>query len=195
MKLFHSEDFHEYQCDRCMKSFRKKSNLGRHSKVSQTCKSCVDVFCTSYQLQVHMKTHHPKYTCDHCARSFQDKANMKRHTDGTHNEDGAWKNYCKICKIGFCSFLDLARHNKKHPKGCKFCGKTFKTNSSLKVHMTQREEKLCCKCGKVLCNKNDLKIHDNRSHNQKHCKICSKELSKYFKQHMYAVHQQVIEER
>ena len=196
MKLFHSEDCHEYECDRCMSSFTKKSNLVRPRKVSHTCKSCLDVFCTLNQLQVHMKTGHPKYTCDHCARSFQDRANMKRHTDGTHDENGSWRKYCKICKIGFCSYLDLARHNKRrHPKGCKFCGKMFKTNWSLKVHATKREEQLCSKCGKVLCNKNDLKIHDSRSHNLKHCKICSKKLfSKFFKHHMYAVHQQVIEE-
>ena len=121
---------------------------------------------------------------------------MKRHTDGTHDENGSWQKYCKICKIGFCSYLDLTRHNKmRHPKGCKFCGKMFKTNWSLKVHVTKREEQLCSKCGKVLCNKNDVKIHDSRSHNLKHCKICSKKFfSKYFKHHMYAVHQQVIEE-
>ena len=71
----------------------------------------------------------------------------------------------------------------------------FKTNWSLKVHVTKREEQLCSKCGKVLCNKNDLKIHDSRSQNLKHCKVYSKKFfSKYFKHHMYAEHQQLIEE-
>ena len=141
IKLFHTEHCHEYGCDRCMKSFTKKSNLVRHRKVSHTCVSCLAVFCTSNQLQVHMKTDHPKYTCDHCQRSFQDRANMKRHTGSTHNENGTWKNYCKICNIGFCSFLDLARHNKRHPKGCKFCGKIFKTNWSLKSGVKELVEK------------------------------------------------------
>ena len=67
-KQFHSEDCYEYECDRCMSSFTKKSNLVRHRKVSHTCKSCLDVFCTLNPLQVHMKTDHPKYAWDHWER-------------------------------------------------------------------------------------------------------------------------------
>ena len=194
IEIFHTENCHKYECELCMKYFTKKSHFVRHRKVSHTCKSCLAVICTTNQLQVHKKIDHPEYPCGHCQRSFQDRANMKRHTGSSHNENGTWKNYCEICTIGFCSFLDLARHNKIHPKVCKVCGKTFKTNWSLKVHMMKREEKPCTKCGKILCNKNDMKIHVNRIHNQKQCKICSERIfTKYMKHHMYSVHQQVIE--
>ena len=195
IKLIHMDDCFQHACDLCGKSFTRKSDLVRHSKVTQACEICLIEFCSLKQLHLHKKIDHPKFLCDHCQKSFQDSAKLKRHTSSKLNANGDWKNYCEICEIGFCSFIDLARHNKRHPKECKFCGKRFITNRKLRDHLTKREEKLCSTCGKMMCNETNLRVHVKSSHNVKQCKVCSKIYSiENIKHHMYSVHQQIFDE-
>ena len=194
IKVIHT-DYCGHECELCKQSFSKKSHLIRHRKVYHACEICSAKCCTTKQLQLHMKVNHPKFLCEYCQKSFPDNANLKRHQAGSFDKKGIWKNFCELCDIGFCSFLDLSKHNKRHPKECKFCSKTFATNWKLKVHMLKRDEKLCEKCGIVVCNTTELNIHIKRIHNVKQCKLCQKSYSnENFKHHMYAEHQQIIDE-
>ena len=196
IKLIHIDDCLKHACELCGKAFSRKADLVRHSKVTQAaCEFCLVEFCSLKQLHLHKKTDHPKFLCDHCQKSFPDGANLKRHMSSRLSANGEWKNYCEICKIGFCSFLDLARHNKRHPKECKFCGKTFGTNQKLREHLIKRDEKLCATCGEMMCNETNLREHVNSSHNLKQCNVCNKVYSiENIKHHMYSVHQQILDE-
>jgi len=198
----HVRNFHlkegasELQCDICKEIFKKKANLVRHAKVYSVCEVCCAVFCTTKQLQSHRRTSHLEpHSCDACKKSFSNSSSLKRHIQGRHRKDGSWKNFCEICNCGFCSFQDLLKHNRNHhPKECEYCGKSFSTNRNLSVHLTNREDILCSKCGILLCNYSELKTHTNDVHNIKQCDLCLKNYDlENYKYHMYAEHQQLVE--
>ena len=74
-------------------------------------------------------------------------------------------------------------HNNSRPYHCRYCGKTFKTNSAIKSHVrihTGSKRYSCRHCSERFTWPNQLKIHLLQSHNEGTwltCHICEKKFS------------------
>ncbi|XP_077287246.1 uncharacterized protein LOC143912012 [Arctopsyche grandis] len=75
-----------FECGVCLKSYRLKSSLVRHSKTHIEekpfkCDICSKSFTRQYSLGVHLKTHTTEklYYCDICLKSYTRKGNLPRY--------------------------------------------------------------------------------------------------------------------
>ena len=108
-------------------------------------------FCkTSYaksQISEHIKSEHygkKNYMCEQCPKTFRTKSLLEKHIELRHLKSRIYE--CKECdSLKFQSYTTYQTHrrNVHNPRVyvCNICGKTFKSNAMLNMHMTSHNEK------------------------------------------------------
>ncbi|XP_063730899.1 zinc finger protein OZF-like [Eleginops maclovinus] len=152
-----------YFCKSCNKSYRtsthfklcemrkkrkiakEKQNEGKDNQKHFKCHECNKEFNRKHQLVLHARVHtnEKPFSCDLCHKTFRYNfnclAHMRRHTENPK------KYFCEKCDKTFaCStHLTLCKgaKGKSEDKSfrCSTCGRTFYTDSDLKVHMEVHE--------------------------------------------------------
>ena len=180
-------------CTHCKKRFKKKNNLRLHiekvhpsqaelpprpAEMPEThkCQLCPREFTNEKSLSAHVSEHksqrkanlhntttnkgqpnkspgEPKATCPQCKKTFRRHFNMRIHVDRVHN--------------------------KVKPFPCKFCDKSFATNSDLKQHLTVHGEGKtfkCEECDRVFTNRDSIILHRKQHTNKRthFCVVCDK---------------------
>ena len=163
---------HEHECDICLKTFAKRTNMERHKKTHVTgesstkftCEECGKQFARSDNYERHMKSVHgaPPHKCVDCGQTFKCFDSLLRHIDTRSKQD---LNKCSKCEKIFCNYKKLWAHfTAEHPKlSCDDCGQRFTTKRSLKFHLDNKVSSQC-DCGQKHCNKKSLNIHVKTTH-------------------------------
>ena len=143
-----------FNCDQCLKTFKTKFNLNKHTRsvhsvLKKKCEQCHTEFTRSDNLRAHEQTHkeekveiNPKYFCMWCFTTFKSQFNLDRHEALVHD------NY--------------KPHMKVHNYQCDLCQKSFHKKNNLKIHKQQiHEEKRykCHQCEYVTIWKDNLRRH------------------------------------
>ncbi|XP_033726157.1 putative zinc finger protein 66 [Pecten maximus] len=216
-----------FQCVECKNKFFKYENLlwhqyNTHGLASFTkCPVC-SVSTDNGSLLTHMVQHHPKYQvqprtdkltppvynykCSQCDKTFTKELTMLIHQQKhmpNKQFDPEKGNQCPVCNVNFTTFGNMRRHFKvihsdEKPFMCHLCGKSFKTNDTLKCHVKihDREKHLNFKC--KTCGKGFFRSRLLKEHETLHipgattcmCDICGKRfrLKPNLSKHMNSVH-------
>ncbi|XP_060075148.1 uncharacterized protein LOC132554841 [Ylistrum balloti] len=216
-----------FQCVDCRNKFFKYENLlwhqfSCHGLASfRKCPVC-SVAIDKGSLLTHILTYHPQrqiktrsdeqstpqynFKCNQCDKTFTKELTMLIHQQkhmANRQTDLDKSNQCPVCKVKFTTFGNMRRHfNVIHsdakPFMCHLCGKSFKTNDTLKCHVKihNREKYLnfkCKTCGKGFFRKRLLKDHETLhipGATTCMCDICGKRfrLKPNLSKHMNSVH-------
>lgn len=174
----HQQTVHQglkrFECNRCQKSFSRKTHLERHLLSHLTneekpfhCSICNKGVITQQQLNRHEITHTKSFSCpyNNCQEAFYKHPQLRSHILSVHLE----KLVCKHCSKNFQRPYRLENHIKKHhnpdvvtPYNCSFpnCLRSFKTWTQLTLHTKNDHPKLQCNiCNKFLVGETGLKMH------------------------------------
>ena len=119
-----------------------------NQRKSYKCESCDKAFITNPHLQRHLS--------EFCHKAFSMTSNMLKHCIAMHEEKKDHK--CQFCDKNYLCIRDLANHISKYHKSehvsCKVCGKEYKSEENLKLHVKTihevgTQESKCNQCKKV----------------------------------------------
>ena len=110
-----------YNCDKCEKSFTRKSDLTRHiqsvhDKIRYNCNQCAKSFSERGTLKRHIKSAHEnvRYNCDKCDKSFAQNGDLNRHIKFVHE---ILRYNCDLCKQSFSfSSIEASDHDCRKPR-------------------------------------------------------------------------------
>ncbi|KAJ8732255.1 hypothetical protein PYW08_014985 [Mythimna loreyi] len=178
---------HPYKCDRCIKKFPNQTFLDQHnmkhdeSRGPSMCKVCEQRFPNRSIRNEHYKEHFTVYECLKCQYQHNDKLETSAHVRRVHMVSVF---NCKKCGAVFKTFREKRRHtltvhSTSKKSTCEECGKTFKSLTLLKLHMTihQKETTTCPVCKKKVRNNyfhKHMKTHDNNGMDSAYCVDCGK---------------------
>ncbi|XP_075224189.1 uncharacterized protein LOC142326011 isoform X2 [Lycorma delicatula] len=185
-------DSNVYKCDKCEKTFHRKSLLTIHvmshvPKEEQpfVCCKCARRFHCEALLRNHERVHLPKeerliFPCRLCQKMFSSKSAVSTHMKAVHLRERPF--VCDQCGHSFTSKGILQEHLTIHsddaPWNCSKCNKKFKTKYRLKIHMdTHRETPYQCpKCPVLLSTRRTLRMHlvVHRDTKAYQCPTCGK---------------------
>nr|XP_040050654.1 zinc finger protein 239-like isoform X1 [Gasterosteus aculeatus aculeatus] len=118
------------------------------------------------------------FLCKKCGKYFQHKKTLYAHMKRSHNVQPY---VCNACGRRYFDKSTFEIHKKVHEKtfSCKTCGKHFKFNKGLKVHMqthTGERPYSCNTCGKTFTRKSHLRSHTRTHTGEKpySCNTCGK---------------------
>ena len=164
-------------CDKCNKSFNKKTILDIHSwncgKTNEIkCKICDTVFKSPVVVQVHFNQYHreKKFKCDKCDKHFAFKSLMKKHIqvcDGIKKEPIERKPKETLKDI---EYKIITYENSGKVYQCKKCQKNFSDTGLVLQHIyhIHKEKKHKCKtCQKLFFFKSGLQNHIQRCNYKK----------------------------
>ena len=200
-----------HKCSECEKTFSQKLALQLHIKIVHLnmelfkCEYCDKTFSQKVALEQHEKIIHlniKPFKCEYCQHSFGLKSDLKKHVNGVHEKI---RHKCEYCDSSFSQKPQLKNHvSKMHPDGhqtdlinkCVECGKVFKSNSSLQLHVNMVHLKLkpfkCQYCEHTSGYKQALQKHIKNVHSNftNKCVECGNMFStKYtLQKHMNTVH-------
>ncbi|CAG9861663.1 unnamed protein product [Phyllotreta striolata] len=169
-----------------------------HKKLIETCNVCLDTFFDKKLLEKHLEIHKTTDS-DACDNQFSEENKALLSLDEEDNEENnthkksnnRQNRYCDICKR---TVRNLSNHVQKHhssdntneePKAlCHYCGKLFKQQSNLDVHIrthTKETPYKCSYCDMCVATRTRLVDHERTHTGEKPfaCKFCGKT----FKQH------------
>ena len=199
------EDFGQWKCDMCDKSFSKRHKLKIHSKVQHdvelllTCNLCDKTFTQPKCLNNHSEKIHA-FPCNNCGKAFVHGIEYKNHIYKIHGEDVL----CEKCNVKFFKPESLKRHIIKFHTvkaiKCELCEKPV-TGKQLESHINQDHEGYKdFFCGQF-CNK----VFKTEALFKRHKRIVHEDLNNYkcghmclyrsfpteqkLKQHFQAVHE------
>ncbi|XP_041974954.1 zinc finger protein 32-like [Aricia agestis] len=123
------------------------------------------------------------FSCVICNRSFLSEFALKNHTWIHDKEEGDNVKYtCNECGVRCVSKATLLTHLKKHTKRgqCMICGRVFRTQTNLDLHMANHtlvgKSFVCKVCGRSYNTHSCLKNHSIAHSNERpyKCHICKK---------------------
>ncbi|XP_044729667.1 zinc finger protein 501-like [Chrysoperla carnea] len=195
----------KYDCDKCGKSFKKRSHLDRHhfthiEDKPIKCDQCGKGFKHAEALKSHARKHLPsqvknRYKCDICNKMLISSTGLIYHKK---IHEGTYEYVCEVCGAKCRTQRNLVVHRLMHqtetPFHCEICTKAFKTDYGLKKHQLVHSEvkpHVCDVCGQKFKEKRRLVRHQN-SHSTElpfecsYCKKCFREkrfLQVHLRQH------------
>ncbi|KAJ8048070.1 hypothetical protein HOLleu_00238 [Holothuria leucospilota] len=165
-----------FKCNYCEKSFKRKNDLGVHTRVH---------------------TVEPIWKCHHCDKSYRSKGKLARHEKSHVTLQASLD--CDICGKTLSSLGNLQRHkrlshtsrdNSSRSFKCQFCDKRFKSKQSRKEHEdihTNKHLHQCSYCHKTVRGRSNWRKHELDHRRKKklyECKICDKSFTlRTFKKH------------
>ncbi len=190
-------DSRPFECLVCGKSFKSKTRLKTHSVVQSDrqdfkCEICEKRFKRNGDLKEHLRRHENKreFECKICGKSFKTKWNLNIHRQRIIKQRETSSalnvtNHSKLILSWNCTRSII--HSEIKNFECPECGKVFKRNMGLKLHLVTHSDQRDFKC--EICNKefkvaSSFKRHKLTQCNSKtfDCLVCGKSV-KYLKQH------------
>ena len=177
--LTHSRQCKLNECDKCKKSYPSSEiHFCTEQTGSQfTCRLCGVIFQLQSSLKTHIRNSHKgKFFCEICVLIFQSKVSLTDHIEIVH-EGKAHR--CGLCEKNFRDKRRLQGHKQKvhgkegeilvEPRICKYCNKSFCSESALDYHIQVVHESKRYRCN--TCNKTCARISSTPS-----CESCYKNL-------------------
>ena len=225
----------DHTCLTCGKNFKSAVTLARHTGHENICglqcEKCAKTFTRRSSLLKHMKTCNLNelplsWACDLCESTFTTPVDLERHRKLGNAPDGSAMYFCGRCKKKFCNFdLEFEHYtpngcvqnynpNLSNPYRCEKCGEDFVIESEFKKHfwkhIDQKDRKfqcdlcktyflwrkaltkhknaifdqegkpyyLCDICGEQFCSTKQKKTHVITKHREKQCLNCGQVFSK-----------------
>ena len=136
-----------FQCDKCDKTFSKKSGMQKHQNAVHLgiktfqCPQCDKAFYRKEHLQKHQDAVHlglKMFQCPQCDKAFSQKENMQNHQNEVHLGLRPFK--CDQCTQDFSRKCDLNRHVSDihlglKPYQCRVCNEKFSQAGNMMKHM------------------------------------------------------------
>ncbi|KAH1003731.1 hypothetical protein HUJ04_003601 [Dendroctonus ponderosae] len=190
----HIRELHDqtrmFYCNECGKHFNSKTNYVIHSKrhtleFAVHCEHCNEGFVTKSEYRRHFDSKHntKDYVCDTCGKTMSSERHLKEHRRiHEKNYEERYFQECSFCKK---KFRHLKKHIREFHEGvgnnyiCHTCGKSFRGENSLKVHlMIHKGERpyQCELCLKEFYSKQYLTVHCRIHTGEKpyECEFCGK---------------------
>ncbi|XP_044752676.1 zinc finger protein 184-like [Coccinella septempunctata] len=172
-----------YICDAALNEHHKT-----HPRYRFKCPICGKLTCTSRTaLREHIRNHSESksFQCDLCQRTYKSMGRLKMHKKSHFRMN----NICPICPYSTMSKSDFNTHLRVHtnerPFKCSFeeCGKAFKTNSALCIHIREhlKIKMLSCEFCDYKTNRYNSLTHHRRIHTLEKpysCEFCGKTFSR-----------------
>ena len=165
-----------FTCEKCGKSFTRKTSLERHDGVHTgekpfECEICGKRFSQKSVMHRHLLVHNnimKPYQCELCQKTFSEKTAWRRHYE-THSQKKPYQ--CDKCdkKFGLKEYLSkhMFLHTGLKPHKCEYCKKSFADPSALKRHYsTHNGGTACFQCS--VCFKH-FKSERTMTHHKKAC--------------------------
>ena len=132
----------KYKCDKCERSFDKKTNFYIHMQSehgSFYCEKCDKSFSQKGTLKTHIQSVHEnvRYNCDKCDKSFSQKGNLNVHVRSVHKKV---RYDCDKCEKSFWWKGELKEHTYIHTKKVELIVPTPKQNDFLRPIMKARND-------------------------------------------------------
>ena len=112
-------------CQECLKTFKSKQSLAKHSKATCgiPCSVCSMRFTTEFKRAEHMRENHEDKTpwkCADCPSQFERRDRLKRHVDEKHRgvkrkAEAIAGDFCCPCSYTTTRKLNWERHTKACP--------------------------------------------------------------------------------
>ncbi|GJQ81245.1 hypothetical protein Trydic_g20464 [Trypoxylus dichotomus] len=189
-----------YKCNVCHKTFASSRHLHVHDQIHLqrkcfACKICNTEFSQVHLLKIHLEKVHNCTTCAGCEQIFTTDGAFRQHScrkDDVEDISGTFsnvlkQNYCTLCKKNVRSLSVHIRNYHEYPsngcapnlKLCTVCGKQFKSNYKLKIHMrihTGETPYQCSYCDRKMSTRNHLVVHERTHTGEKPhvCPVCKK---------------------
>lgn len=145
-------DHTDIKCPQCNKHFKRQSNLRLHTKrihmkiKNHMCEHCPKTFVTKKDLEVHSLKHSGErnFHCEICGKTFQTKGHLTVHR---RIHTGEKPYCCELCGKSFSDPSYFNQHKKEQHSRiitkyfkCEPCGKFFKREKNLKLHVMTHSE-------------------------------------------------------
>ena len=184
------EDKPVFNCERCLRTFKWKSQLDYHMRSHAAEKEFKCTFCDKglsqlSSLKRHLRVHSGEkpYECEECGKRFVEKGKLKLHQRKHTGEQPEKKYKCSVCDRGFTLSANLTTHMRTHtgekPYSCPQCGKGFKRSSDVISHLRSHTGERPYKCSH--CEKSFTMISHRNRHEVIHtglkpfkCDLCGK---------------------
>lgn len=183
-------------CQICFKSFPTSSNKNSHMEThnpenSIKCLDCNQGFKSVLYLRKHQKAIHTKIekVCMICDRKFESQLKFDYHVK-SHDLVKRYKCEFEGCDKSFIQHHHLENHKTTHNGFSKFlcfkCGKEFRQDCNLKVHLKSHEgEKNAGKifkcsyqdCGKLFHSSSSYRSHKDTHGSHSQCPECGKKFT------------------
>ncbi|XP_056630294.1 zinc finger protein 260-like [Diorhabda sublineata] len=188
--LMHHCVDHQFTCETCKKCFTTIRHLKYHLKIHQiVCEICSETFLNRRSLLAHNKIHNI-LKCKICNENFNIEkfdTHVCFRGEGKNEQERVTKSdFDKFCIDCNETVGDMDKHIKaQHNKGdnirglCTYCGKQFKNQSYLTIHLRRHTKDTpfkCRYCDVTTVTKAHLQEHERTHTGEKpyKCKFCGK---------------------